>query len=194
MKFVTALWAVIAITSPATAQESAPGEIIDMGLVTEDGRVITDKAEEEAYKKSWAPKPSPPKFLPQIIGKPKAAVDKVLGKPDDACIKKTHVSASKKIVGLECLYQSGKVEIVYFNKKADWIAFNNPENSDFNSLTLLTMGLSCPSVVEARLIEEDGFQWQEACDGMISVSMWPGAPGPGDYKVVRRIEIKTATP
>ncbi|MGV6875043.1 hypothetical protein ACUSIJ_20420 [Pseudochelatococcus sp. B33] len=195
MKPLIALWAVTAISSAAYARADIHlARVIDMGLGTSDGTVITDKDEEKAYLESYRPPPEPPQFLPQIIGKPKATVDRVLGKPDEPCVENLYRLGAEKFQGLECRYHAGKVEIVYFNKRADWIALNEPENSDFNALTLWKMKALCALDKRPDLLSDDGFRWWRPCDGVISVSMWPGEPGPGDYKVVKRIEIKTATP
>lgn len=175
-----------AVIAEPSKEQGAYDDVIDMGLVTEDGTVITDKEKERKYLESYESRQKSEQFLPTIIGKKKSAVDKIIGKPDGQC--------SGKKQRLECSYQSGGIKVTYIRNRADWITLIDPENSSFNSYTLSQMGISCPSVFDAQLIYDDGFRWVDACKNLHSVSMWPGPSGGADYRPVKRIEIKTTPP
>ena len=70
--------------------------------------------------------------IPKIAGKEPAAVEKILGKPTEG---------EKTKYGKTLVYQTGKVESVYINGKADWITVNGLKGVPFGETATKALGL-----------------------------------------------------
>lgn len=174
-------------TNIVSAKKAANDEsVIDMGLMTSDGKIITDKDEEAAYVAAQEHGPKPPTFIPEIIGKTQKAVMEILGQPDSECDRTRH--------GFKCYYKDGGVEIVYINNKADWITVNDPEGIGFYPGALVEIGLNCP--VDRKRVRHtpDVISWEKTCPGILSASLFPGASDNSANRPISYIYIKVATP
>lgn len=160
------------------------GEVVDMGIVTDDGTVITDKSEEKAYLESIENAPKPPTFIPHIIGKSKGDVNKILDEMPKYCEKSNY--------GINCRYEHADVDIVYINNKSDWITIHNPNIIGFYAGALSQIGLDCP--IEPSHESEYVIRWDNKCVGIQSASLFPGRYGGGPFREISYIYIKSATP
>lgn len=93
--------------------------------------------------------------MTQVAGKPKAAVEKVLGKAD-AC---ETVSPSKVGKVPKCVFKGGRVEVVFINGKADWITVRAP-SVRFDQEALAALGCRLGSRTSQRLYHAEEGHWR----------------------------------
>lgn len=114
--------------------------------------------------------------LAQVAGKPKAAVEKVLGKADSCGT----VSPSKVGKVPKCIFQGGKVEIVFIDGKADWITVHEPGvRFDQDAIAALGLAVRKPDFSNAFTMRWKGIgRYRE-------VAAFAGAGNEVDYLYVR---------
>jgi hypothetical protein len=102
--------------------------------------------------------------IKNISGKTKEDVKKYLG--DSLPCEKTKYGPS-------CKYRNGDIEIVYINKKADWITINAVHNTNYNSEILNTLDLEYAMPVVSN---QNVMRW-ENIQGLLEVSVFPSTLG-----------------
>lgn len=107
----------------------------------------------------------------KIAGKTELEVSSQLGKP---------FSCSKSKYGNKCLYKTGQMEIVFINKKADWITVEDIDSIPFskNALSVLGLKVSNPSFQNSF-----SMRW-ESIQGLKEVSLFKGA-STSDYAYIK---------
>lgn len=116
--------------------------------------------------------------LAQVAGKPKAAVEKVLGKADSCGT----ISPSKVGKVPKCVFQGGKVEIVFIDGKADWITVHEPGvRFDQDAIAALGLAVRKPDFSNAFTMRWKGV------GGYREVAAFPGAGNEVDYLHVRAV-------
>lgn len=187
MKFLIVLCTVTLFSSAAYAgagnQQSG---IVDMGLVTGDESVITDKDEEAQYVAEQERTPKPPLFIREILGKAKKDVDAVLGAPDGKC------ESAKQ--GLKCYYNGNTVDILFIKNKSDWITVHNPKVIGFYAGALEQIGIDCPIASGLVNVSRYAITWESTCKGILSASLFPGQGDDEPFRPISYIHIKVATP
>lgn len=109
--------------------------------------------------------------VPSIIGKSKAEVSSLIGKP-------TSCDSSK--YGEKCQFKRGETEIVFIKGKADWITVEDLDNHPFTNSTIILLGfkLQTPSFSNAFTK-----RW-EPLQGLKSVSLFKGENN-SDYAYIK---------
>lgn len=114
--------------------------------------------------------------LAQVAGKPKPAVEKVLGKADSC----EAISPSRVGKVPKCTFQGGKVEVVFIDGKADWITVYAPGVSfDQGAVAALGLPAGKPDFSNAFTMRWKGI------GGYREVAAFPGAGNEVDYLYVR---------
>lgn len=114
--------------------------------------------------------------LVQVAGKPKPAVEKVLGKADSCGT----VSPSKVGKVPKCVFQGGKIEVVFIDGKADWITVYTPGvRFDQDAIAALGLAVRKPDFSNAFTMRWKGI------GGYREVAAFPGAGNEVDYLYVR---------
>lgn len=116
--------------------------------------------------------------LAQVAGKPKPVLEQVLGKAD-SCVT---VSPSKVGKVPKCIFQGGKVEIVFIDGKADWITVHEPGvRFDQDAIAALGLAARKPDFSNAFTMRWKGI------GGYREVAAFPGAGNEVDYLYVRAV-------
>jgi hypothetical protein len=107
----------------------------------------------------------------KIVGKSQTEVAKLLGQPS---------SCSKSKYGKKCIYAKGDSEIVFINKKADWITIEAIDNVPFNKDALKSIGLK-PAIPAFK--NNFTLRWSNI-SGLGEVSIFKGAKN-SDYAYIK---------
>lgn len=107
----------------------------------------------------------------QIVGKSKADVTRIIGKPQ---------SCRQSKYGEKCSYSKGECKIVYINDKADWITVEAIDNVPFNKAALTSIGL--PNQ-EPSFKSDYTLRWSGIA-GLREVSLFKGSHN-SDYAYIK---------
>jgi hypothetical protein len=109
--------------------------------------------------------------VPALVGKSKSQVSGLIGQP-------TSCSSSK--YGEKCQYEKAETEIVFINKKADWITVEGLDDKPFSDSTITFLGFKPqkPSFSNAFTMK-----W-EPLQGLRSVSIYKGGAN-SDYAYIK---------
>ncbi|GAB1071120.1 MAG: hypothetical protein SAqTSA_12160 [Shewanella algae] len=112
--------------------------------------------------------------ITKLAGKEESQVAKIFGKPANC----TEIKYGKK-----CSYTKANLEVVFINKKADWITIEDIDHIPFNKDVLLSIGIS---PTDPNFSNDFTLRWN-SIKGLKEVSVFKGIKN-CDY-----IYIKTKT-
>ena len=115
--------------------------------------------------------------VPALVGRSLAEVDTILGLPDH----RESVNPYRVGSGFKCTYQSGKVEVVFFAGRADWITVNDLQEVEFSPRSIGRFGFPVlkPTDFSPHLV-----RWRNL-SGMREVVLWPGQDGRCHFLLVK---------
>lgn len=107
----------------------------------------------------------------KIAGKTKSEINAYLGSP---------TSCGNSKYGEKCQYEKGEIEIIFINKKADWITIEGIDSVPFSPAALSAIGLKekKPSFKNNFTLRWDSIQ------GLNEVSIFKGATN-SDYAYIK---------
>lgn len=101
--------------------------------------------------------------IPKIAGKSKPEIASILGKPSSCKTGK---------YGEKFSYNTGQTEIVFINKKADWITVEDLDNVSYDPSAIESLGLK----TAAPTFQNDLTVRWERIQGLLEVSIFPSGP------------------
>lgn len=109
--------------------------------------------------------------IPALVGKTEAQVSELIGQP---------ISCSEIKYGNKCQYDKSETEIVFINKKADWITVEGLDDKAFSDSTITLLGFRDQKPSFSTTFVK---RW-EPLEGLISVSLFKGATN-SDYAYIK---------
>lgn len=109
--------------------------------------------------------------ISKIAGKNEKEVSNYLGNP---------ISCSSSKYGKKCQYKKGETEIIFINKKADWITVEAIDNIPFNENAISALGLKTG---KPSFSSSNALRW-ESKQNLLEVSIFKGVSN-CDYAYIK---------